>query len=197
MGHKKEQRNFFEKNAHLIVIAVVFLVVGVIYLNKPSGNASQTKSDLPVQTAAMDASEGNKLAPDFALTSTEGKTIRLSDYRGKVVVLDFWATWCPPCRAEIPDFIKLYSKYKQDGFQMLGVSLDEGGLKDVIPFMKQYGINYPIVLGTEEVVSAYGGIRGIPTTFVIDKNGYVRDAFEGYRPSSVFEKLIQQLTKEK
>ena len=70
---------------------------------------------------------------------------------------------------------------------MLGVSLDQGGLKDVVPFMKDYGINYPIVLGTEEVVSAYGGIRGIPTTFVIDKNGHVRAAFEGYRQASVFE----------
>jgi cytochrome c biogenesis protein CcmG/thiol:disulfide interchange protein DsbE len=79
---------------------------------------------------------------------------------------------------------------------MIGISLDEGGLKDVVPFMKEYGINYPIVLGTEEVVSAYGGIRGIPTTFVIDKKGYVRGAFEGYRPVTVFANLVRQLTEE-
>ncbi len=80
---------------------------------------------------------------------------------------------------------------------MLGISLDQGGLSDVLPFMKQYGINYPIMLGTDQVVDAYGGIRGIPTTFVIDKHGYIRGAFEGYRPASVFQNLIQQLTKEK
>ncbi len=80
---------------------------------------------------------------------------------------------------------------------MLGISLDQGGLNDVVSFMKDYGINYPIALGTEEVVSAYGGIRGIPTTFVIDKKGYVRGAFEGYRDASVFQNLIQKLTEEK
>ena len=79
---------------------------------------------------------------------------------------------------------------------MLGISLDQGGLHDVVPFMKNYGINYPIMLGTEQVVDEYGGIRGIPTTFVIDKKGNIAAAFEGYRPASVFEKLVQKLVKE-
>jgi peroxiredoxin len=197
MARKAKQKSFLEKNLHYIVIAGVALIVGAIYLNKPKTSDAASAQNVPAENVAMETPGEGKLAPDFALTSTDGKTVKLSDFRGKVVVVDFWATWCPPCKAEIPDFIKLYSQYKDDGFQMLGISLDQGGLSDVKPFMKDFGINYPIVLGDDQVVSAYGGIRGIPTTFVIDKKGYVRASFEGYRPASVFEKLIQQLTKEK
>jgi len=201
MVQKTKQRSFLEKNFHYLVVAAVALIVGAVYLTKSNFPASSQSAESPgtgaSEAAFAEAPTDGKLAPDFTLTSTEGKPIKLSDYRGKVVVLDFWATWCPPCKAEIPDFIKLYSKYKGDGFQMLGVSLDQGGLNDVVPFIKDHGINYPIVLGTEEVVSAYGGIRGIPTTFVIDKKGNVRDSFMGYRPASVFEDLVKQLLAEK
>lgn len=197
MARKAKQRSFIEKNIHFIVIAAVALIVGAVYLNKPSRDNTASAQDIPAENAAMQTPGEGKMAPDFALTSTDGKTIKLSDFRGKVVVVDFWATWCPPCKAEIPDFIKLYSQYKDDGFQMLGISLDQGGLSDVKPFMKDYGINYPIVMGDNQVVAAYGGIRGIPTTFVIDKEGKIKASFEGYRPASVFEKLIQQLTSEK
>ncbi len=196
MARTTRQRSFFEKDIHLVVISLVLLVVGAVYLNKSDGKGDAKDSGMPSQASAMEAPPDGRIAPDFSLTSTDGKMIKLSDYRGKVVVVDFWATWCPPCKAEIPDFIKLYSQHKDEGLQMIGISLDEGGLKDVKPFMKEYGINYPIVMGTEEVVSAYGGIRGIPTTFVIDKTGHVRGAFEGYRSASVFTKLIQQLIKE-
>ena len=197
MAHKVKQKSFLKKNIHFVVIAVVLLVVGAIYLNKSNSSNTASTAGAPTEAAAMESPSEGKLAPDFTLTSTDGKQIKLSNYRGKVVIVDFWATWCPPCKAEIPDFIRLYSQYKDSGFQMLGISLDQGGLSDVLPFMKQYGINYPIMLGTDQVVDAYGGIRGIPTTFVIDKHGYIRGAFEGYRPASVFQNLIQQLTQEK
>ncbi len=199
MVHMVKQKGFMEKNFHLIVLAVVALIVGTVYLKKSndSGLAFASAAALPPESAAVETSGDKTVAPDFTLSSTNGKQIRLSDFRGKVVIVDFWATWCPPCKAEIPDFVKLYSEYKNDGFQMLGVSLDEGGAKNVVPFMKDHGMNYPVVFGTEEVVSAYGGIRGIPTTFVIDKKGYVRGAFEGYRQASVFENLLKQLLAEK
>ncbi len=197
MARKAKQRSFIEKNLHYAVIAAVALIVGAVYLNKPNSGNTASAQDVPAENAVMETPGDGKLAPDFALTTTDGKTVRLSDFRGKVVVLDFWATWCPPCKAEIPDFIKLYSQYKGDGFQMLGVSLDRGGVDVVKPFMKDYGINYPIMMGDDQVVSAYGGISGIPTTFVIDKQGNIRASFIGYRPASVFEQLIQQLTSEK
>jgi len=170
MARKAKQKSFLEKNFHYIVIAAVALVVGAVYMNK-SGTQNAAAQGIPSENVAAESPSQGTPAPNFALTSTDGKTVKLSDFRGKVVVLDFWATWCPPCKAEIPDFIKLYSKYKKDGFQMLGISVDQGGLGAVLPFMKEYGINYPIVLADNDVVSAYGGIRGIPTTFVIDKQG--------------------------
>ncbi|HUI29994.1 MAG TPA: TlpA disulfide reductase family protein [Candidatus Acidoferrales bacterium] len=191
MEHKVKRGGFLEEHFHLIVIGVIALVAGAVYLGESSSSNSASATNLPKQSATVGTNR--EIAPDFTLTSIDGKTIKLSDYRGKVVILDFWATWCAPCKAEIPDFIKLSSQYKSHDFQMLGVSLDEGGLKEVAPFMKQLGMNYPVVLGTEEVVSAYGGIRGIPTTFVIDKNGFVRAVFEGYRDATVFENLVKQL----
>lgn len=191
MVRKINRKGFMKKNMHWLVLGFVVIVVGGAYLANSNfgGVDTAVASVLPADSAAI--------APEFTLGSTDGKTIRLSDYRGKVVILDFWATWCPPCRAEIPEFVSLYSKYKDLGFQMLGISLDEGGLKDVVPFMKDHGMNYPVVLGSEEVVSAYGGIRGIPTTFVIDKSGHVRGSFVGYRPASIFENLLKQLIAEK
>jgi len=199
MAHNIKEQSFLQRNIHLVIITAVLMDVGAVYLYKSDGAITTTAmaATLPDASVPASASGDNTIAPDFTLTSTEGKEIRLSDYRGQVVVVDFWATWCPPCKAEIPDFIKLYSQYKDEGFQMLGVSLDQGGLNDVVPFMKERGMNYPVVLGTEEVVSAYGGIRGIPTTFVIDKKGYVRGAFEGYREASVFENLVKKLLDEK
>jgi peroxiredoxin len=197
MSRKPEKKNFLEKNIHYIVIAAVVLVVAAVYFSRTGGSNSVSAQELPAESAVMGAPSDGKMAPNFTLASTDGKTIKLSDYRGKVVVLDFWATWCPPCKAEIPDFIKLYSQYKSDGFQMLGISVDQGGLSVVKPFMKSYGINYPIMLANDQVVSDFGGISAIPTTFVIDKHGRVRASFVGYRPASEFEKLIQQLTKEK
>lgn len=197
MSRKPKQKSFLEKNIHYIVIAAVLLVVGAVYLNKSSANTSVSTQGIPAENAALQTApaKGN-MAPNFVLTSTDGKTIKLSDYRGKVVIVDFWATWCPPCKAEIPDFIKLYSQYKDDGFQMLGVSLDQGGLNAVIPFMKAYGVNYPIMLGNNQIVSDYGGISAIPTTFVIDKQGTIAASFVGYQPASVFENLIKKLSNE-
>lgn len=104
--------------------------------------------------------------------------VNLSDYRGKVVILDFWATWCPPCRKGIPDLIELKNDYKKSEVEIIGISLDSftrGGAtkNDVVPFIKDYGINYPIVIGDPEVAQQYGGVNSIPTSFIIDKEGYI------------------------
>ena len=135
-------------------------------------------------------------AADFTLVDQEGKQFSLSDYRGEVVILDFWATWCPPCKAEIPGFVNLYNKYDDQGLEIIGISLDRDGWTAVRPFLKEYDVEYPIGLGTQQIVENYGNIRSIPTTFVIDTKGEIRRKYVGYKEDSVFEKDFQELIKE-
>jgi len=115
---------------------------------------------------------------DFTLFNLEGEEVSLSDYEGKLVVLNFWATWCPPCRAEIPDFIEAYAQYRDRGVQFLGVS-DESRDK-LISFVEEYGINYPILIdGSVDTIMPKWKIRAIPTTFILGRDGEVLASFEG------------------
>ena len=135
-------------------------------------------------------------APDFNLKTLDGGTAQLSSLKGKVVLVDFWATWCPPCRAEIPHFKELYTQYKGKGFEVIGLALDEQGEAAVAPFAKENGINYPLAIADNRLTQAYGGILGIPTTFLIDKQGKIAKKFTGYQDQAVFEKEIQALLAE-
>lgn len=136
-------------------------------------------------------------AADFNLKTLDGKSLQLSALKGKVVLLDFWATWCPPCRQEIPHFKELYDQYRGKGLEIIGVALDDGGEKDVAPFARQNQINYPLVAaGGQELAQRYGGIRGIPTTFLIDKQGRIAKKYIGYQSKEVFEKEIQRFLAE-
>jgi cytochrome c biogenesis protein CcmG/thiol:disulfide interchange protein DsbE len=144
------------------------------------------KSELP---------DGKK-APDFSLTSVDGKVIKLSNFKGKVVIIDFWATWCPPCRKGIPDLIEIQKKYPGK-VQVIGISVDrEGQTKNDVPgFVKSYNINYPIVYFNDKVVTDYGGIEAIPTAFVVDKNGNIADKHVGLVPISTYLSKIEELLK--
>lgn len=132
-------------------------------------------------------------APDFTLPDLEGNSLTLSDFKGKVIILNFWATWCPPCRREIPDFVHLYEKYNEQGLVIIGVNLDRGDSRAVKQFSENYKINYPIVLGNVDVTQDYRGIRGIPTTFVIDRNGDIEEKYVGYQPRATFEIAVKEL----
>lgn len=133
-----------------------------------------------------------KKAPDFTLTSLDKNEIKLSNYKGKVIILDFWASWCPPCKAEIPSFIELYKKYKEQGLAIIGIALSDEKY-NIQAFAKNFKINYPIAMGNEKIVRDYGGIRGLPTTFIIDKEGNIREKFIGYMPKEVFEETFLKL----
>jgi peroxiredoxin len=125
--------------------------------------------------AAMQDAASSKPAPDFRLKDLSGKQVKLSDYRGKVVVINFWATWCAPCRSEVPDLVRLRELYHDRGLEVIGISLDdEEDREEVVKFVKSFKVNYPVVMGDLEVFRAYGQIDSIPVTFVIDKRGAIR-----------------------
>lgn len=134
-----------------------------------------------------------KQAPEFTLLDINGNKVNLSDFKGKVVILDFWATWCPPCIAEIPHFIELYDEYKNRGLEVIGISMDRNGQRVVPPFAEEKGINYILLLGDDEVTDLYGGIISIPTTFILDREGGIRKRYMGYRDKEVFERDIKEL----
>jgi len=122
--------------------------------------------------------EGNAkghTAPEFVLKDLSGKTVKLSDYKGKAVVLNFWATWCPPCKTEIPWFEDLAQKYRGQGLEVIGIAMDDSSVKDIASFAQDMKVNYPILLGKEETSDAYGGVEMLPTTFYIDRNGKITD----------------------
>ena len=112
---------------------------------------------------------------------------------GVPLLVDFWATWCGPCRMEIPHFIEMQKLYGEKGLQIVGVSLDQGGKDDVAPFAKNKGINYDMLLGTNEAAMAYGGVKGIPTTFVITQDGKIYKKYVGVRPRETFESDVKAL----
>jgi len=133
-------------------------------------------------------------APDFTLERFGGGNLTLSDNLGKVIILDFWATWCPPCRQEIPDFVQLQKDYGARGFTVIGISLDRDGETAVRPYAEEVGINYPVLYGfNQDVTDDYGGVTSIPTTFIINQKGDIVDKYVGYQSPNIFETKIRQL----
>jgi len=130
----------------------------------------------------------------FTLPSTDGKIVELADYKGKVIIVDFWATWCPPCRKGIPDLIDLKKQFGDD-FAIIGVSVDTDSKNDVVPFVKSNGINYPIVYGNMSVYSQYGPIRNIPTSFIINQDGKIFKKYVGLVPKATYLDDINSLLK--
>lgn len=132
-------------------------------------------------------------APDFTLKQLDGTPLRLSDYKGKVILLDFWATWCAPCRDEIPRFIAWQAKYGNQGLQVIGVSMDDD-IDPVQKFSREFRMNYPVALGTQEVAASYGGILGLPVNIVIGRDGKIVAKHLGLEdPSRLERELITQL----
>ncbi len=136
-------------------------------------------------------------APDFTLKDLSGKDISLKDLRGKVVFLNFWATWCAPCRDEIPGFVEAYSQYKDKGMFIIGVSVDNTGTGSVIKFAEKYNINYPVAMATNKLIKDYAPGRFIPVTVVIDKNGKIREKKIGYMDKETLIKYFLKIVEEK
>lgn len=150
-------------------------------------------------TIFASASFAGQKAPDFTLENLKGEKVSLTSLKGKVVIIDFWATWCPPCRKEIPHFNELYAAYKSKGVEILGVSLDRDAKKTLQEFLKSTQVNYPILIGNNSIAETYQQYvnanerGGIPFTFILDKKGEIAEVFVGYREKADFEKVITKL----
>jgi thiol-disulfide isomerase/thioredoxin len=177
-----------------IIIAFAFLMIACNN-NQAQTSNNKTPDQKEIQAGGDQKEKKSSInkAPDFALENNKGEIVRLSSFNNKVIVLNFWATWCGPCRQEIPDFVNLYKEYNEDGLEIIGVSVDQNGWDAVKPFMERYKINYPVLMYNYQVVMDYGGIQGIPTTFFINRNGEIVEKIVGMRPNSYFEQRVKQL----
>lgn len=146
-----------------------------------------------VGCAQSGAIEIGKEAPDFSLADINGKQVSLSDFKGKAIILDFFASWCPPCRQEVPDFVELQKTYGDQGFVVIGVALVKS--QEAKDFAEEFNINYPVLVDDGKVSNLYGPIRSIPTTFILDKNGKIVKMYIGFRSKDVFEADVRELIK--
>jgi len=145
--------------------------------------ACKPKSD-PATPAPLTA------APAWKLKDMDGQLVDSAQFKGKVVVIDFWATWCPPCRSEIPGYVALQEKYGQEGLAIVGISLDTVAPAEVKQFVAQNHMNYPVVIGDESVTAIFGGVDAIPTTFIVDRQGNIRYRKVGAEAEAAFEQRL-------
>ncbi len=170
---------------HAVLLGILsFALAGCAF--KPSPHSETGSKPL------KETSKRNK-APNFNLKDADGRLVSLADYKGKVVLLNFWATWCGPCKIEIPWFVEFQKTYKDKGFTVIGIAVDDEGWEVVKPYINAKQVNYPVVVGTQWVDNAYGGIEALPTTFVIDREGRIARTHVGLVSKSDYESDIQQL----
>ncbi len=174
------------------ILTTTILVAGGLYALLSGAQTGRSSED--VHFIGEHPLQGQE-APDFALERMNGETFRLSDHRGEVVVVNFWATWCPPCRMEIPGFVELQEEFGEEGLTFVGVSLDEGGFEVVRPFAEEMGINYPLVVDDGTVASRFGGVPALPTTFVVGPEGTVQFARPGFLPEAELRIRLEPLLK--
>jgi len=134
----------------------------------------------------------SKVAPDFSLQALDGTTVHLSDLRGKAVLLNFWATWCGPCKIEMPWFVDLQNQYGSQGLQIVGVAMDDASKEDIGKFAKDLGVNYPILIGKEAVGDQYGGVPALPESFLISRDGKIVDKIIGLRGKAEIEDAVKK-----
>ncbi len=175
----------------------VIAVVGAGVLNHYGLHASGGSVRQSAIITTADNSKG-KIAPDFALRSLDGRSVKLSEFRGKAVLLNFWATWCAPCRIEMPWLVEFYKQYQSRGLEIVGISMDDAGQETAIAdFIKERNVNYPILIGNNEVADLYGGLRFLPQTLFIDREGHIVKTKYGIESKDDFEESIKEFVGER
>jgi thiol-disulfide isomerase/thioredoxin len=163
-----------------IVLTIVALVVAaMIYTGARKSRVAGNSGIVQGEEAAVQGDLKGKMAPNFELDTLDGKKIKLSDLRGKAVLVNFWATWCGPCKIEMPWFVELQNQYGPEGLTIIGIAMDDSPTEEIAKFAKEMGINYPILRGKEAVGEAYGGVMGLPTTFYVGRDGKIVDQGAG------------------
>jgi thiol-disulfide isomerase/thioredoxin len=168
----------------LVLVVVAFVVALMLYFGYHQARRTGASS-APRLTQSS-------LAPDFSLESLDGKSLRLSDLRGKAVLLNFWATWCGPCKIEMPWFVDLQKEYGSQGLQIVGVAMDDASKEDISKFAKDMGVNYPILIGKESVGDQYGGVPALPESFLISRDGKIVDKIIGLRGKAEIEDAVKK-----
>jgi thiol-disulfide isomerase/thioredoxin len=183
--------NFSRRMVAASALVLTGFVAWSLQAEAPKANAGPTSAakseSAPATLPVLGA------APKWNLKDVHGQAISSEQFKGKVVVVDFWATWCGPCRTEIPGYVDLQKKYGKDGLVVVGVSLDQAGPKVVEEFVKNFGVNYQMVMGDDDVQTAFGGMDAIPTTFLIDRSGQIRDKKVGAESAADYEKKVTAL----
>jgi|SRR5579863_2643360 len=188
------------KKTLFVVLAVAALIAGTWYADHATKSSVTRASAKLGTTPAPNTALAGKPAPDLKFKDLNGKDVALSDLKGKVVFLNFWATWCDPCRIEIPWLIAMQAKYGPQGFTVVGVAMDDEGKNVVAPFIEKerfdvdgqkLPMSYPILLGSDEAADKFGGILGYPTSFVISRDGRVIQKFQGLQSEDELIKSVE------
>ena len=183
------------RNLLMLGLLLAALAIGLTLLNRYQTQKSSGPAPGSVRAPATPAIRGKQMA-EFALQDVNGKTMKPADFKGKVLLVNFWATWCGPCLVEIPWFKEFQNKYGPEGFQVIGISMDEGGVKDVAPFIQKHSLTYPILLGNEDTASQFGGIIGLPTSYLVDRDGKFYNMHRGLVSRESIEMEIKELLKQ-
>ena len=179
------------KKTHIFLVAILLLAFGAAllwYRGRQPGTGGPDGGKSPTATES-----GGRTAPPFSLSDIDGNNVSSSRFAGKPTVINFFATWCPPCRQEIPGFVEVYNKYRDSGFELVGISLDTDTKGNLPAFLMQNRIEYRILMGSPATARAFGGVNSIPTTFFVGKDGRVRNVHVGYIDKDAFEREVRKL----
>ena len=181
-----------ERKILLIGLALTMGAVGMFLYERNRGPAAGEVNSGALVPAPAPAIRG-VAAPEFELPDVSGAKVHLSDFKNKVVLVNFWATWCAPCEIETPWFVEFDKKYRESGLQIVGISLDEDGVAPVKKFMEKYNIEYKIVMGNEDTAQNFGGVIGLPTSFIVDQDGKFYSMHRGLVSKDLYVEEIERL----
>ena len=174
----------------ILVIGGLLIALAIFFLS----TSLRTRAGKSLGVTTVGANVTRKIAPDFELKSLDGHSLKLSDFRGRAVLLNFWATYCAPCRVEMPWLVDLYKQYHDQGLEIIGVSMDDDGeQQQVADFVREINVNYPILLGNHTVGDAYGGTQLLPKSLLIDRKGNITSSIVGMKSKSELESAVKSL----